>query len=307
MIFDTGHFICYADLLMKTAVLYAVLKDRRVILAVNALLGVLLLVMVLLFVRDAVSRMFPPHGETASTQNKENQQIRKLPFQEYSAILKNNPFGFAAGDLKLLSPVKGATVARSDLFLIGTVTGRKDMTYAIFADKAGQQDVFRLGENVFGLGKLRRVEKESVIIAADGSEMKIPINDIAAVKEITPPPPSGMPAAFGRRTGASTYLIDQRRIQEALERPDHIMTDARFVPNIVDGRQQGFVLREVKPGGIYQSLGLHNGDVLLRINEFSISNPETALQAVTALRGIDRAQLDILRNGTKMTMTYQIR
>jgi general secretion pathway protein C len=292
---------------MKTAVLYAALKDRRVILAVNALLGALLLLMVLVFARDVVSHLYPAPEKSAETQKSETQRTRKLPFEEYSAILKKNPFGFAAGDLSLLSSAQGTSVAKSDLFLIGTVTGRKDMTYAIFADKAGQQDVFRLGENVFGLGKLRRVERDSVIIYADRGEIKIEINDIATVKEIGPPPRSASAAAFGRRTGESTYLIDQQRIQEALEKPDHIMTDARFVPNMVDGRQQGFLLREVKPGGIYQSLGLRNGDVLLRINEFSISNPETALQAVTALRGIDRAQLDILRNGTKMTMTYQIR
>ena len=85
------------------------------------------------------------------------------------------------------------------------------------------------------------------------------------------------------------------------------MTDARFIPNVVDGRQQGFILRELKPGGIYQSLGLQNEDILLRINEYDISTPDTALQAFIALRGLDRADLDIVRNGSKMTMTYQIR
>jgi general secretion pathway protein C len=85
------------------------------------------------------------------------------------------------------------------------------------------------------------------------------------------------------------------------------MTDARFIPHIVDGRQQGFTLKEVKPGGIYQSLGLQNEDVLLRINEYDISTPDKALQAFIALRGLDRADLDIVRNGSKMTMTYQIR
>jgi general secretion pathway protein C len=126
-----------------------------------------------------------------------------------------------------------------------------------------------------------------------------------AVKEVRPGGPSA--SSFGKRTGESTYLIDQQRIQQALEKPDQLMTDARFIPNMVEGRQQGFVLRELKAGGIYQSLGLQNGDILLRINEYSISSPDTALQAITALKGIDRAQLDIIRNGSKTTMTYQIR
>jgi general secretion pathway protein C len=256
-------------------------------------------------VRNVVSRLFPSGESAVKTQRKTLQTPSRHAFQDYSAILKNNPFGFAAGELKPLSSAQDASVSQSDIFLIGTVSGKKNMTYAIFADKAGQQDVFKIGANVFGLGKLRKVEKNSVVIDADHREIKIEINDIATVKEIKPP--SAPATAFGRRTGESSYLIDQQRIQQALEKPDQIMTDARFVPNIVEGRQQGFVLREVKPGGIYQSLGLQNSDVLLRINEFTISNPETALQAFTALRGIDRAQLDIIRNGAKLTMTYQIR
>jgi len=85
------------------------------------------------------------------------------------------------------------------------------------------------------------------------------------------------------------------------------MTDARLLPNTVDGKQQGFSISEIKPNGIYQSLGLQNGDVLLRINDFNISSTESALQAFMALKGMDRVNLDIIRSGNKVTMTYLIR
>jgi general secretion pathway protein C len=95
--------------------------------------------------------------------------------------------------------------------------------------------------------------------------------------------------------------------QQASDNPTQIMTDARLRPHKRNGREEGFLLSEVKTGGIYHSLGLRNGDVLLRINEYDISNPEIALQAFTALRGMDRIQIDLLRAGSKMTMTYQIK
>jgi general secretion pathway protein C len=290
---------------MNPRIADAVLKNRKLLPALNVLLGMFLLVMVLFFIRDVVSIIVSPEENTVKTQKRTQQPSTRRTLQDYSAIFKNNPFGFAAGELKPLSSAQAPSVAQSDISLIGTVSGGKKMSFAIFTDKAGQQDVFRIGDNVLGLGKLRRVERNSVIIDANHREVKIEITDIATVREIRPP--SAPSSAFGRRTGESSFLIDQQRIQQALEKPDQIMTDARFVPNLVEGRPQGFVLREVKPGGIYQSLGLQNGDVLLRINEFAISNPEAALQALTALRGIDRVQLDIVRNGSKMTMTYQIR
>jgi general secretion pathway protein C len=101
--------------------------------------------------------------------------------------------------------------------------------------------------------------------------------------------------------------VDQARLQQAINNPGQMMTDARLKPNITNGREEGFLLSEVRPGGIYHSLGLQDGDVLLRINEYDISNPERALQAFTALKGLDRVQVDLFRGGSRMTMTYQIK
>jgi general secretion pathway protein C len=76
---------------------------------------------------------------------------------------------------------------------------------------------------------------------------------------------------------------------------------------MVKDKQEGFILREVRKNGIYDSLGMQNGDVLLRVNNFNISSAESALQAFTALRGMDKVQIDLLRDNNRMSMNYQIR
>jgi general secretion pathway protein C len=96
-------------------------------------------------------------------------------------------------------------------------------------------------------------------------------------------------------------------VRKAIENPNQIMTEARLLPYVVEGDVQGFVLSEVKSGGLYDSLGLRNGDVLVRVNDYEISTPESALQAFTALKGMDQVQLDVIRHGSAMTLTYQIR
>jgi general secretion pathway protein C len=278
------------------------LSAKKALPVLNVVLGLLLGAAVLLFVRDIVSLSLPVSDKAASPGRKP-EVTRMHALQDYAGILRNNPFGFPGGDLSPLSAAREQAVSRTDIKLIGTVAGRKRVSYAIFSDKTGKQDVYRVGDSVFGLGKLIRVEKYRVFVGT-GDGIEIPLADVATIKEIQAP---GGPGNFATRTGAETYQIDMQSVQQAIAKPTQIMTDARFMPNMVNGRQEGFVLSEVKPGGVYASLGLRNGDVLLRINQFNISSPEAALQALTALRSIDRAELDIVRGGEKMTMTYQLR
>jgi general secretion pathway protein C len=197
--------------------------------------------------------------------------------------------------------------SQSDITLIGTVSGSARNSYAIFVDKSGKQELVKVGEPVFGMGKLKRVDSDRAYITERGREIKIPMAEILTIKEVNPPAGGTSTSDLARSVGKGMFLVDQKKILHALENPNQLMTDARLQPNLVNGKQEGYILREVRNGGIYQSLGLQNGDALLRINEYNISNPENALQAFTALRGMDRVQVDIVRDGTKMTLTYQIR
>ncbi len=289
--------------MVKTDLLFRYPKLPAIL---NVLLALSILVAALLFARDILLSLY---GKTEKTYSPSSPAAPKMKngLQEYAGIFRNNPFGFPGGQLKEISIAKGNGVSYADLTLVGTIAGPPAYSYAIFADKSGKQELFKIGESVFGAGKLKRVEKDRAVISEAGNEVKIPIAEMLTIKEINPREAGATGSDFARSAGNGTFIVDQKKILNALENPNQLMTDARLQPNITDGKQEGYILREVRNGGMYQSLGLQNGDVLLRINDYNISNPENALQAFTALRGMDRVQVDLLRNGSKMTMTYQIR
>ena len=273
----------------------------------NWLMGFLLIIFALVLVRDIVALSFrkvqAPVRVTSYTA-----PVLKKSLQEYASIVRNNPFGAPGGELKQLSAAGGGSAAAgvSALTLVGTVSGPQRYNYAIFVDKNNNQEVFKIGETVHDMGVLQRVEKDKVVLLTGGRAREVLIIDAVA------PADSGLskggPAApFAKNTSEGSYIVDKSTLQQALDRPGQIMTDARLLPNLADGKQQGFSISEIKPNGIYQSLGLQNGDVLLRINDFNISSTETALQALMALKGMDRVNLDIIRSGSKTTMTYMIR
>jgi general secretion pathway protein C len=286
------------------------LITKRNIFYLNVLTGVILLFSLLFLVRDIVSVSFEKKAlkrdKPASTASGAVQEKKQL--EDYASISRNNPFGFPGGEIKPLKGATGDRIQQSDIFLIGTVVGPKELSYGVFKDNSGLQEIFKIGEPVFGLGMLYRVGKDKVFIRKGGKIIEIPLEDVK-VKEVKGQVATGSPASssFARKIGRGTYIVDQAKLQETISNPGQMMTDARLKPNIVNGKEEGFALSEVKPGGIYQSLGLQDGDVLLRINEYDISNPERALQAFTALKGLERVQIDLIRSGSKMTMTYQIK
>lgn len=287
------------------------LLTKRTIFFLNVSLSIFLLFAVLFLVRDAMTLYFEQgktiRTESTSPANKEG-GAKKTQFTEYAHILANNPFGFSGGELKLLAGSSTSLANPADIALVGTVVGPKELTFGVFRDRTGMQEVFRLGESVFGAGNLSRVEREKVLLKQGGREIEILLDDVK-IKEISKPGTAGSPqlSAFAQRVGRGLYIVDQNKLQQAIANPGQMMTDARLKPNVANGKEEGFVLSEVKSGGIYHSLGLQDGDVLLRINEYDISNPERALQAFNALRGLDRVQIDMIRSGARMTMTYQIK
>ena len=237
--------------------------------------------------------------------------IRKKGLQDYSVILSNNPFGFDAGQLSEIRQKEEAAVFRTDLTLVGTVSDTAGKGYAVFATDEGRQEIFKSGERVYSMGRLTRVMSDGVKI--DGGRI-IPLIDIGEAfrkygirKKVSQSVRRTPKKAFIRRASAGVFVVDRERLEETIQNPQQLMTDARLQPVFRDGKQNGFVLKEVRRGGLYSKLGLRNRDVLLRINEYNITDPEAALQAFNALRGADRIVLDILRDGKRKTLTYQIK
>lgn len=285
------------------------LRAPKILYFVNIGLGILLVLTGLFVARDLIT------SPLRQIKKMDVQQRKPEPsrlFEDYQVLMEKNPFNFPAGELKLLTASDADSaikpVPRVDAKLVGTISGPPARSVAFFLDNSGKQEVFRIGDLVFGLQRLIRVQKDRVYLDDQGKEMEIALAEIGSKKGFNMAPEGGTgQSAMVEPMANETYVLDQQIVSANVENPNQMMAEARLLPYVVDGKQQGFMLAEVKPGGIYESLGLQDDDVLLRVNGRDISSPESALQSLTALKGMDRVALDIIRNGDKMTLTYQIR
>ena len=136
---------------LKSAVL-----TQRNILYLNILLSIVLILASLLLIRDVISHYFEKQKaikRDTSASAAAVTPLRKMQLADYASILKNNPFGFSAGEIKPLTVSTGSSMPQN-LVLIGTVVGPKELSYGVFKDNSGMQEAFKVGESVFGLGKL---------------------------------------------------------------------------------------------------------------------------------------------------------
>lgn len=288
----------------------------RTVTVINILLGIVCIALLASIVAGGLSRrldvpLLPKGGKTeapaASVAKTED-----LAF--YAPILANGLFGKSTqGQLSPIvsssaaSPAAPAT-APAELLLLGTAVGSFRETFALVRHTTKQEErVFRLGDTVFDAGRLVQVTREQAYIVVNGKKVEL-------LTPMTPPAtaspgqqPAGHPAAGVSSTGAGSYVIDQRALNAALDNIGQAMTDARLLPSQKDGKVEGFRASEVKPSGVFAMIGIKNGDVLLRLNDFPIDSPDKALQSFIALKGQNRLKLDMIRDGRPVTFNYDIR
>ena len=286
------------------------------IFAINILLALCCFIIIAKIAADLVSdRLAHTFPKTAKKVASIPQTAAAEDLTSFAPILEKGLFGAATqGKLTPITQstvAKGApTTAQSDLLLLGTAIGSFRETFALIQKTSTKEErVFRLGDQVFDIGSLVSVKKEMAEIQAGGQRIKILTPTAPAETEKTPSQQAGAgaPGGLASQVGAGSYVVDQRALNAALDNIGQAMTDARLLPSVKDGKVEGFRASEVKPAGIFGMVGIKNGDVLLRINDFPIDSPEKAIQSFVSLKGQSRIKLDLIRDGQPTTFTYDIR
>jgi general secretion pathway protein C len=289
----------------------------RAIKIINILLGFAIIAILANIIADTLSlrlgsTLIPKTTKEARVPVPQTMKIAEL--SSYAPILANGLFGKATqGALTAITNQAAAgsaapVTAPAELLLLGTATGSYRETFALVRNAAKQEErVFRLGDMVFDAGRLVEVKREQAFIVVNGKKVELltPMTPPAAAGTgQTSPPPAGTGVTS---SGAGSYVIDQRALNAALDNIGQAMSDARLLPSQKDGKVEGFKASEVKPGGVFAMVGIKNGDVLLRLNDFPIDSPDKALQSFIALKGQNRLKLDIIRDGQPATFNYDIR
>ena len=103
------------------------------------------------------------------------------------------------------------------------------------------------------------------------------------------------------------WIVDRGSMLANTRNLNRFLMQARTVPYMKRGRIAGFRITRISPGSIYEKIGLHNGDVLLRVNTKNLDNPAKLFSLYKEMRNKRHISLLLSRNGQDQMFQYDIR
>jgi general secretion pathway protein C len=217
---------------------------------------------------------------------------------DYSSILERGLFGEGKGP-------SGAPAAESysTYTLIGTIEG-DSFSGAVLADATNQQAFYRHDQKLPDGSMLMKVKHDRVTLKRpDGSTVELQVVDDTKIVNVA----KAVPGNGVRKVGEGRFMVDQREIASSTENLNQVLTQARALPYMEAGKTVGFRISEIVPGSIYEKIGLVNGDVVQRVNSQDVDDPGKFFQLYQGLKDEKRISIDLLRNGQRQSLNYEVR
>jgi general secretion pathway protein C len=225
--------------------------------------------------------------------------VPRKELSDYSSILERGLFGDGKG------PSSGPAAAETytAYTLIGTIEG-ESFAGAVLADATNQQAFYRRGEPLPDGARIVKVTRDRVSLKRpDGETVEIQIVDDTKIVNVA----KAVPGNGVRKVGEGRFMVDQREIASSTENLSQVLTQARALPYMEAGKTVGFRISEIVPGSIYEKIGLVNGDVVQRVNSQDVDDPGKFFQLYQGLKDEKRISIDLLRNGQRQSLNYDVR
>lgn len=226
----------------------------------------------------------------------------KVPYETYANIPRSTMFGVPKASTKVETRAPSASPMKLRLVAVNELSGGNRL--AIIEDTQKQtQEVFDVNEIVFGQGKLIEILPDSAKIEYAGRIETIVMQD-TVVSGSGGATPGAVESASDDQTD---FSVAEDELSAALANLPQLLSQARAVPYFRNGQSIGMRLFAIRSGSMYEKLGLKNGDIVLAVNDNSLSDPAQALKLFEQLKSERSINVKLERNAQNMDMRYTIR
>ncbi len=266
-------------------------------------------------VNDIIARrliVIPPAPRAAAAAR----APRELPRTAYDFVVERDIFNSVKQQAAPPPQQPQTTAADLHIKLVGTSHLSWTKPFAAFEDQnTHDQAIYRQGDQIPDAGELISVEKSKAVINHNGTQITLEMeNDLADAGSSTQAMPQPAPIAeamppMGRdvqRVGPNQFVVSRSSVNRNLQNMGQLFTQMRAIPNMEDGKTDGFRLSEVVPGSLFSQMGLRNGDVVSSIGGQDLNDPTQAIALLNSLRQASSLSITVMRHGRPVELNYQI-
>lgn len=221
---------------------------------------------------------------------------------------------------------KGASQGPQTAYvLVGTIVSSSPAARRaiLWANGMKQPKAFRENEEVEPGAFLSSVERDKAWITRGNKREMLEILPVGSkARASTPPSPGAAPGAPQapatspsqppgdikvERLADNRFAIDEAGVEQLTGNLNQFMTQVRLIPFFEGNKSAGYRIAAIRPGTTFERLGFQGGDVLQQVNGLDLSSPEKIATIFQNLKDEKKVSVNILRQGNKNTLTYEIR
>ena len=231
----------------------------------------------------------------------------QAPVSDWQPLLVAQLFGAAPTALSGAN-IDRIPISSLNLVLTGVVAAGREGFALIRVDKQPETP-FAVSQEITSGVILQAVYPDRAIILRAGVTESLLLEGSAAAIPVTAPDnsaPAGgstSPAVSPiRKQGPNEYAMPRNFIDEQMRNPQGFLTQALIVPN----NNGGFLVREIRPGSVFEKLGLRVGDIIRGANGQVLNNMEDVMKVYQQFGSNSQILLEILRNGRQENLLYTL-
>ncbi|MDY6855343.1 MAG: type II secretion system protein GspC [Thermodesulfobacteriota bacterium] len=197
-------------------------------------------------------------------------------------------------------------ITELNIQLRGIITGDPKDSFAIIEDMdKRKQDIYRLNDDINGATVIE-ILKDKVVLLRNGQREALIMRPHEENKQRFKATKRKNPKAVERIT-SSRYVLSKESLNSTIGNLNEFMTQLKVTPHFESGKPEGFQISMIKPRSLIGDMGLRNGDIIKKINNITIDNPEQAIGVYQQLQNAESLTIEVQRGKRIKVFNYEIR
>ena len=218
------------------------------------------------------------------------------------------------------SPDEELQATRLPLKLLGTAaSGSAQQSWAAVEDQQNhKQIVVRTQDRLLDQATVVRIERRRIVLENAGKREELALDEdqtpgpggprlVRPISAAAPPPATEDLRERIRQLSDTNFQVDREQVEETMRNPAELFSEARILPKYDNGSMVGVQLSSIKPGSLFEEIGIQNGDTVTQVNGITVTSPQDSAALLKELTESTEFQVNVTgANGQTRTLHYSI-